>query len=459
MKRSVWRRIESLLDPDSFTHFDAGQATGFVTGSGLINGREIYISAVDHLDLPDSPFDGLQHHFALLEQALERPRPVVMILDIMAHQHLGKSPFPQDAAKLLAHRKGIGHWYSLHARLSGLVPQICVVCAKLGASMTFPVALCDSVVMLEDAGMSIGRPDVVEDMLGHPVDYLSLGSPEMHARISGSVDKVVRDEQAAMAWVRQYLDHFPSQAGAPLPTHAPVPAQNDGKPIASLLPKGAAIPFDIHPILDRLVDQGSFLEIKKEYAGETVTGLARIEGRSFGLVASNSKVHSGILLPDTCWKMSRFITLCDSFSLPLVFLADIPGFMVGTGSEQAGMIRHGAELFKAIGRATSRKLSITLRRNYTAGVYAMAGPGMGAEKFLALPGAVISIYGKNVAEKIGNRSRHKADMDNRRAMEEAAAEPHKLLDSGLIDEIIQAEEMRGRIARFLFQPTTAKERT
>ncbi|MBU1417284.1 MAG: hypothetical protein KKD01_04525 [Proteobacteria bacterium] len=452
MKRNVWKRIEALVDPGSFTHFDLGRATGFVTGSGIINGREVYVSAVDHLDLPDSPFDGLQHHFELLQRALDRPRPVVMILDIMAHQHLGKSPFPQDAAKLLAHRKGIGHWYSLHARLSGLVPQVCVVCARLGASMTFPVALCDCAVMLEDAGMSIGRPDVVEDMLGHPVDYLSLGSPEMHARISGSVDVVVKDEQAAMAWVRHYLDHFPSRAGARLPEHPPVPALEDATSIDALLPKGASVPFAIHPILDRLLDRDSFLEIKKEYAAECVTGLARIEGRSFGLVASNSKIHSGILLPDTCLKMSRFITLCDHFSLPLVFLADIPGFMVGTGAEQAGIIRHGAELFKAIGRATSRKLSITLRRNYTAGVYAMAGPGMGAEEFLALPGAVISIYGKNVAAKLGNRSNHRKDQINRRAMEETAADPGKLLEAGLLDEIIQADEIRGRIASFLSQP-------
>lgn len=452
MKRNAWKRIEALVDRDGFSRFNPGQATGFITGSGLINGREVYISAVDHLDLPDSPFDGLQHHFELLQRALDRPRPVVMILDIMAHQHLGKSPFPQDAAKLLVHRKGIGHWYSLHAQLSGLAPQVCVVCARLGASMTFPVALCDSAVMLEEAGMSIGRPDVVEDMLGHPVDYLSLGSAEMHARISGSVDEVAKDEQAAMSWVRHYLDYFPSRAGGPLPEHAPVPAQKDGQPITSLLPKGAAIPFDIHPILDRLVDRDSFLEIKKEYAAECITGFARIEGRSFGLVASNSKIHSGILLPATCSKMSRFITLCDQFSLPLVFLADIPGFMVGTSAEQAGIIRHGAELFKAIGRATNRKLSITLRRNYTAGVYAMAGPGMGAEEFLALPGAVISIYGKNVAAKLGGRSRHAADRENRRAMEEAAADPEKLLEAGLVDEIIQAEEMRSRIASFLSQP-------
>ncbi|MBU1233409.1 MAG: hypothetical protein KKC77_10995, partial [Proteobacteria bacterium] len=121
-------------------------------------------------------------------------------------------------------------------------------------------------------------------------------------------------------------------------------------------------------------------------------------------------------------------------------------------AEQAGIIRHGAELFKAIGRATSRKLSITLRRNYTAGVYAMAGPGMGAEEFLALPGAVISIYGKNVAAKLGNRSNHRKDQINRRAMEETAADPGKLLEAGLLDEIIQADEIRGRIASFLSQP-------
>ena len=449
MHHKVRQRIESLVDSGSFSRFDPGRATGFVTGSGRINGREIYITAVDHQDLPDSPFDGIQHHFGLLERALDKPRPVVMIMDAMAHHKPGESPFPKDSAKLLIHRKGIGHWYSLHARLSGLVPQVCVVCGRLGAALTFPVALCDAVVMLQDAGMSIGRPDVVEELLGRPADYVSLGSPEMHARISGTVDVIARDDTAAMAWVRNYLDHFPSQAGASLPLRDAAPPLEKDTSISGLLPREPAIPFAVQPLINRLLDRDSFVEIKKEYAGEVITGLGRIEGRSFGLVASNSIHHSGILFPETCDKMRRFIALCDAFSLPLVFLADIPGFMIGSGAEQAGIIRHGAELFRTIARSTTPKLSITLRRNYTAGVYAMAGPGMSNGSFIALPGAVISVYGAMVMKKLGAKQTADSDRKQQQEMQTAAAHPEQLLEQGLIDEIIQPEELRPRIAEFL----------
>ena len=449
MHQKVRQRIEALVDPGSFVRFDPGMATGFVTGSGLINGREIYITSVDHQDLPDSPFDGIQHHFALLERALDKPRPVVMIMDSLAHHTPGKSPFPKDSAKLLAHRRGIGHWYALHARLSGLVPQVCVVCGRLGAALTFPVALCDAVVMVRGAGMSIGRPDVVEDLLGQTPDYFSLGSPEMHARISGTADVVADNEPAAMTWVRGYLECFPLQAGDPLPRHDAHFPSAENSPVSTLIPDNPAQPFPVQPIIDAVIDRESFIEIKREYSREVITGLARVEGRSFGLVASNSMHHSGILFPETCDKMRRFIALCNAFSLPLVFLADIPGFMIGSAAEQAGSIRHGAELFKTIARSTTKKLSITLRRNYTAGVYAMAGPGISDGSFIALPGAIISVYGGMVMKKLGSHLNSESEQNEQQAMQTAADHPEQLVQQGLLDEIIEPDSLRSRIARFL----------
>lgn len=449
MHQDVRERIEALVDKDSFSRFDPGRSTGFVTGSGRINGRTVYITAVDRQDIPSSPFEGIQHHFELLELALKKSRPVVMIMDTMAHQTPGKSQFPKDSAKLLIHHRGIGHWYSLHARLSGLVPQVCVVGGRMGASLTFPVALCDAVVMLRDGGMSIGRPDVVKDLLGRSPDYFSLGSPEMHASISGTVDFVATDNAEAMGWVRNFLDNFPLHSGASLPLHDAVPPAEGETSIGTLLPSDPAMPFPVHPVVDSLLDRDSFVEIKKEYAREVITGLGRIEGHSFGLVASNSMHHSGILFPETCDKMRRFIALCDAFSLPLVFLADIPGFMIGSGAEQAGIIRHGADLFWTIARSKTPKLSITLRRNYTAGVYAMAGPGMSNGSFIALPGAVISVYGAMVMKKLSAHVHSDSEHQQQQAMLTAANHPEQLLAQGLLDEIIQPEELRPRIADFL----------
>ena len=447
--QNAQRRIDQLLDSGSFTPFEAEGATGFLTGWGKINEQKVYVSAVDHSDLPESPFEGLQHHLALLEQALKNPAPVILLMDIMAHQQAGVSPFPHDPARLLSHPRGIGLWYRLHALLSDKIVQACVVFGRLGASLTFPVSLCDNVVMLKESGMSIGRPDVVKELLGTPVDYLRLGSAEMHARISGSADMVVETEKQALEWTRRFISFFPEAAGAPLPQGAGTEPDPDTGELASLIPPDPNVCFSIYPALKALVDADSLLEIRKGYAAEVVTAFARINGRACGLVASHSAVHGGILFPDTCDSMARFIKLCDRFSIPLVFLADIPGFMVGSGAEQAGIIRKGAELFRTIALSTTPKLSVTLRRNYTAGVYAMAGPGLGDGSFIALPGAVISVYGATVMNKLGAKLTTEKDKKNRQEMADIATRPEKLLEQGLLDECIQPENLRQRIADFL----------
>ncbi len=458
MQLKALQRIQALLDDKSFNEFKAESITGYVTGSGRIAGRKVYISAIVSEKMPPNVFAGFQHHLNLLEEALKNPAPVILIMDIPGHHtSAAQSPFPQNPTKLLADKHGMGRWYALHAQLSGKVPQICVVCEKMGAALTFPVALCDAVVMLENAGMSIGRPDVVEKIIGEKVDYKKLGGAEMHAQISGSVDKVVKSEDEAFMFVRHYLSFLPIASGEALPLSLEREPVMISPTIAELIPDNPNITFDILSVIAALVDNSdpengsgaSLLQMRAEFAKEVITGFARVNGQPVGIIANNSQCKGGVFFPASCRKVSRFVSLCDSFGLPLVFLADSAGFMVGSTVEQAGIIREAALMLQTIANTSVAKLSVVLRRDYTAGVYAMAGPGMNPENFIALPTAIISIYGKAVADKLGHEDSNICEAKNRQDMLNNASDLQELQRQGLLDEIVQAKDLRARIKQFL----------
>lgn len=458
MQLKALQRIQTLLDAESFNEFKAESITGYITGSGRIDERKVYISAIVSEKMPANVFDGFQHHLHLLEEALKNPAPVILIMDIPGHHtSAAQSPFPQNPAKLLADKRGMGRWYALHSQLSGKVPQICVVCEKMGAALTFPLALCDAVVMLEDAGMSIGRPDVVEKIIGEKVDYKKLGGAKMHAQISGSVDKIVKNEEEAFTFVRQYLSFLPIASGEALPLYPKRESAITSPSIAELIPDNQNIAFDILSVIKNLIDSSdpsnkngtSLLQMRAEFAKEVITGFARICGQSVGVIANNSQSKGGVFFPASCRKVSRFVSLCDSFGLPLVFLADSAGFMVGSAVEQAGIIREAALMFQTIANTSVAKLSVVLRRDYTAGVYAMAGPGMNPENFIALPTAIISIYGKAVADKLSHEDSNISETENRKDMLNNASDLQELQRQGLLDEIVQPEDLRVRIKHFL----------
>ncbi len=402
-------------------------------------------SFIDPVDQPESLFAGISDHLALLEKALETKTPVILIMDMPAqHKTVDKSPFPKDPIKLLADKRGVGRWYFLHSKLSGRVPQIAVVLNRLGASLTFPVALCDAAVMTVNAGMSVGRPDVVEKMLGQKVDYDQLGGPNMHYSFSGSIDHVAEDENGAFEWVRTYLDHMP---GA-FKKNETAPENGDDK-MRTAIPANPNFAFDTHEVIKGIVDAGSFFELRKGYAGEIITGFGRVEGRAVGIIANNSCVRGGLFFPETCRKSARFISICSAYGIPAVFLADASGFMIGPDVEKNAIIREGSLLFSTIANSGMPKISIVLRRDYTAGVYAMAGPGFDPESFIALPDAVISIYGKSVAEKLSTRETSADEKEAMSEMMSGAEDPRKLLEMGLIDEVVDICSLRPRVAEFL----------
>lgn len=443
--KTVAARIAKLFDKDSFTPFNPAENNGFVTGQGKIDGSDVMVSFMEPDELPQSPFKGLQDHLALLEKAQEKRLPALLVMDTPAmHKGVDKSPFPQDPIRLLADSNGMGRLYAAQARLSGKAPQIAVVFTRLGAAITFPVTLCDGAVMLESAGMSIGRPDVVEKMTGQPVDYAQLGSAAMHYTSSGSIDHVSPGETDAFVWVRRYLACMKKAHQTTF-----LPPELDQATLEKSIPNSPLMAFDTYQVLKGVIDAGTLFELRGGIARELITGFARIEGRITGIVANNSAVRGGVFFPETCRKAARFVSICDAYGIPMVFLADNAGFMIGPQVEQAGAVREGSLLFATIANAAVPKLSVVMRRSYTAGVYAMAGPGSDPERFVALPGAVISIYGKGVADKLSTRGVDDDENSSIQEMMSGAEDPHRLVEMGLLDEVIEVASLRSTIAAFL----------
>lgn len=450
LNSKVARRLRLLSDGGAFEHFGSGWPSAFLTGEVRIAGRPALVSAVDPEAESADPLRGVELFADLLEVALARRLPLVLLWDAGAHVASGRSPFSADPGDLLAGTRGVGRIYALQARLRGEVPTACALLGKVGASQSFPVALCDAAVMVEGSGMSVGRPDAVKEMTGHEVSYEELAGAAMHVGVSGSGDALVAGEEEAIGWVRRFFALLPARRGEAPPTAEPRPPSPWPTAPGGLIPADYRVAWDVRPLLGALADGGALLELRSGWGREAITALGRVEGRSVGFVASDPKHRGGILFPETCAKMARFVRFCSDFSVPLVFLADVPGFMVGPEVERGGIVRAGAELFSAIARAGVPKLCVVLRKAFTAGLYAMGGPGFDPSAFVALPGASIAIYGREAIERLAKGRKLSAEEKaSLKEMEEEAGDPRVLLRKGLLDEVVEPEHLRDRIAAFV----------
>ncbi len=457
MKLPVSVRIKLLVDEDSFEAIDPDVPAIWVTGKARVAGRPVFIYAMEHEPGPPvDMFQSLQKANRIAETALRERAPLAMLLDApgMGHTTGGKTPLPRDSSRLLADKRGAGRLYSDLARLSGETPRVSVLLGRTGAATVFPAALCDASVMTEDAGVCIGRPDAVKLMVGESADFEALGGARMHCTISGLGDALAGSDADAIAWARRYLTLMPQNRSMRPPAAAASPPRAHA-PIAALIPNDPDKPFDTRPLIESLVDADSLLELKALYAREAITALARIEGHVVGLVANNSSQRGGILFSETCAKISRFISICDAFNVPLVFLADTPGFMIGTAAERAGIIKSASMLFSALANAATPKLAVAVRRAHTAGLYAMAGPGFDPAEFLALPTAVVSVFGKKALDRFAADRTLSEPMQLALAeLMEACTNPGALAAKGLIDAVVKPADLRSRIAAFLERAQT-----
>lgn len=453
-KLSAIQRIEQLADRNSFKPFHSAGPSFVIAGEARLEGRPFLICAIDH-ESGEQPADlvlSIQRLVEITEAAKNKSCPLVTFLDAPGHAHTsgGKTPLPLNALHLHVHPRGVGRWYSALAQLSGEVPRVCALFGITGASTIFPVALTDIAIMMEDSGVCIGRPDAVKTMLGQTASFLELGGARMHCERSGLGDVLVSSELDAIEWTSRYMRFFPSnRKDLPL-NREPVSAASAISPDECLVDPDPTRPFDMHPLIESFIDKDTLLELKSLYAKSAITALARVEGRVVGIVASNSIHMGGVLFPETCAKICRFLSICDAFSIPVVFLADTPGFMIGKEAEQAGIIKSAGMLFSSIANLSVPKLCIVVRNAHTAGLYAMSGPGFEPAQFLALPTAVITVFGRTAIERFAaDRELSDAARSAIEEMKELSRHPELLVKNQLLDAVIGIHDLRPRIHSFL----------
>ncbi len=392
-------RIELLLDPGSFLE-DAlfGNALapdlpadGVVTGTGKIEGRTVCLMANDSTVKAGSwGARTVEKIVRIQETALRLKVPLIYLVDSAGARIT-------DQVEMFPGRRHAGRIFYNEVRLSGSVPQVCLLFGPSAAGGAYIPAFCDVVLMVEgNASMYLGSPRMAEMVIGEKVTLEEMGGARMHCAVSGSGDLLLKSEEEAIRAARTYLAYFPCNFEQ-APPAAPARAPREGRPLEAIIPDNQNRAFDMKELLLGLVDEGSFFELKALYAPELVVGLARLGGRVVGVVANQPKAKGGVLFVDSADKGARFIWLCDAFRIPLLFLADVPGFMIGTAVERAGIIRHGAKLIAAVSEATVPKISVIVRKAYGAGLYAMAGPGFEPDCCLALPTAQIAVMGPEAA--------------------------------------------------------------
>ncbi|RID82868.1 acyl-CoA carboxylase subunit beta [Peribacillus asahii] len=367
-------------------------ADGVVTGIGKINGQTVCVMANDSTVKAGSWGAKTVEKIIRIQETAEKLQVPLLYLVDSAGARI------TDQIEMFPGRRGAGRIFYNQVKLSGKVPQICLLFGPSAAGGAYIPAFCDIVVMVDgNASMYLGSPRMAEMVIGEKVTEEEMGGAKMHCSVSGCGDVLAKSEEEAIAFARRYLSYFPTNyQQKPTPVEAKDPASFE-KTLADIIPANQNAPFNMYDLINRVVDEDSVCEIKKLFAPELITTLARINGQPVGIIANQPRVKGGVLFHDSADKAAKFITLCDAFHIPLLFLADIPGFMIGTKVEQAGIIRHGAKMISAMSEATVPKISVVVRKAYGAGLYAMAGPAFEPDCCLALPSAFIAVMGAEAA--------------------------------------------------------------
>jgi len=467
-------RLERLLDPGSFVEDGAFAngldpelpADGVITGLGSIAGRPVTVMANDSTVKAGSWGARTVEKIIRIQETAARVRcPLLYLVDSAGARIT-------DQVEMFPGRRGAGRIFRNEVLLSGEVPQVCLLFGPSAAGGAYIPAFCDLVVMVDgNASMYLGSPRMAEMVIGEKVTLEEMGGAKMHCSVSGCGDVLVKTEEEAIAAAKAYLAYFPSSFAEVPPRLEPRDPDRSGRSVEEIIPADQNKPFDMFALIRELVDAGSFFEVKKLFAQEVITGLARIGGRPVGLVANQPKYKGGVLFVDSADKAARFIWLCDAFNLPLVFLADVPGFMIGTKVERAGIIRAGAKMISAVSEATVPRISVVVRKAYGAGLYAMSGPGFAPDCTLALPQAMIAVMGPEAAvnavyfNKIQERpeAERAAFVEQLRAEYRADVDLSKLAAELVVDEIVPGDELRDQLVRRLevysrrLRPGTARK--
>jgi acetyl-CoA carboxylase carboxyltransferase component len=463
-KLTARERIDLLVDAGTFVelgihgrpHFSQramegreAPADGVVTGWGDVDGRPCCIAAYDFTVMAGSMgMTGELKVGRLREMALQKRMPFVWLLDSAGAR------IQEATGSLFA---GSGHLFREEVVMSGVIPMVAAMLGPCAAGTAYIPALADFVPMVVGQGaMALAGPHLTKAVTGEDISMEELGGAKVHCRKSGVGDLEVKDDAECIDVVRRYLSFFPQNCEQRPPLReSEDPADRMSEKLLDIVPESSRQPYDMYEVIREIVDDGEWLDIKPKFAKTLITCLARFGGRPVGIVANQPKQLAGILDNDSADKAARFINLCDAFNIPLVFLQDVPGFMVGSKVEHAGIIRHGAKMLYAVSRATVPKVTVVVRKAYGAGYYVMCGKAYEPDLIVAWPSAEISVMGAEGAVNIIGRSAIEASEDPEATREAMLAEVRKVIDpyiaagNALIDDVIDPRETRSTIIRGL----------
>ncbi|MEM0990897.1 MAG: acyl-CoA carboxylase subunit beta [Pseudomonadota bacterium] len=457
-KLTARERIELLLDEGSFEEFDmfvAHRCTDFgmdqqkypgdgvVTGWGTVNGRQVYVFSQDFTVLGGSLSEThAQKICKILDMAMKVGAPVIGLNDS------GGARIQEGVASLA----GYADVFQKNILASGVVPQISVIMGPCAGGAVYSPAMTDFIFMVRDSSyMFVTGPDVVKTVTNEVVTAEELGGALTHTKKSSVADGAYENDVEALAEVRRLIDFLPLSNRGPLPER---PFFDDAarveESLDTLIPDNPNQPYDMKELILKLADEGDFFEIQEAFAKNILTGFVRIEGRPVGIVANQPMVLAGCLDIDSSRKAARFVRFCDAFSIPLLTLVDVPGFLPGTGQEYAGVIKHGAKLLFAYGEATVPKVTVITRKAYGGAYDVMSSKHLRGDINYAWPTAEIAVMGAKGAVEIIHRA-DLGDADKIAAhtkdYEDRFANPFVAAERGFIDEVIMPRNTRRRIAR------------
>ncbi len=471
-KLTARERLDLLLDRGSFVETDPfvvhrshdfgmernrPPGDGVVTGYGTIDGRRVFVASQDFSVFGGSLGEAHAQKICKVQDlALGTGAPFIQINDS------GGARIQEGAASLA----GYGYIFERNVRASGVIPQISVIMGPCAGGAVYSPAITDFTFMVrETSHMFITGPEVIKAVTGEEVSFEELGGAMTHASRSGVASFVAQDEEECLAMVRHLLSYLPSNNLEDPPAYAVVddPERRD-EGLTHLVPNSPREPYDMHEVIRRVVDDGDFFEVFPFWAMNIVTGFARLDGRTVGVVANQPKVLAGTLDIDSSEKASRFVRFCDAFNIPLLTFVDVPGFLPGKEQEFGGIIRHGAKLLYAFAEATVPRMTVITRKAYGGAYLVMNSKHLRADVSFAWPTAEIAVMGPEGAVNVVFRKEIEKAEDPARRREELIAEyqrrfanPYVAAERGFVDDVIEPAETRPRLIRALRMLATKRE--
>jgi propionyl-CoA carboxylase beta chain len=459
-KLTARERLDLLLDPGSFVEFDAFVThrssdfgldkqrilgDGVVTGHGHIEGRLVFVFSQDFTVFGGSLSEAHAEKICkIMDLAMKVGAPVIGLND-------------SGGARIQEGVVSLGAYADIFLRntmASGVIPQISLIMGPCAGGAVYSPAITDFTMMVEGTSyMFVTGPDVVRTVTHEEVDFEHLGGASVHTAISGVAHHASPDEGTLIATARRLLSHLPQNNTATAPRlESRDPRDRMDAALDSIIPESPAQPYDMHDVIDRIVDDGEFLELQPAWAANIIVGFARLDGRSVGIVAQQPAVLAGALDIDASDKAARFVRTCDSFNVPLLTLEDVPGFLPGVKQEHGGIIRHGAKLLYAYCEATVPKVTVITRKAYGGAYDVMSSKHVRGDVNLAWPTARIAVMGVEGAVKIIFRDELDSAIDKDEELkrlsheyEERFANPYIAAARGYLDDVIVPSETRPRV--------------